>query len=349
MAWWWQMGLAQQTAVTPRAKMETVTVPHSGDAADDPAIWLHPTDPAKSLLLGTDKDGGLHVYNMDGSHHQLVSDGTRPNNVDVLYGFRLGDRVVDLALAGVRGQTAQGGKVWVIDPTTRTLSDVTEGGAFKVFGGDEPSGSGVYKSARTGRSYFIVNNDEGQVEQYLLADAGNGRIRASKGRAFSVGSQTEGCVADDEYGYLYIAEERVGIWKYGAEPDAADRRTLVARVGVNGLTADVEGLTIYYASGGRGYLIASSQGNNTFKVYTREGDNRYVLTIDPAGGTIDDVSDTDGITVTNRPTSSQFPHGSFVVQDGENLGGNQNFKLYSWEDIAGRDLLVDTSWLPRAR
>jgi phytase-like protein len=64
---------------------------------------------------------------------------------------------------------------------------------------------------------------------------------------------------------------------------------------------------------------------------------------------IDDVSDTDGIAVTNRPTSGQFPRGVFVAQDGKNAGGNQNFKLYAWEDIAGTRLIVDTSWSPRAK
>ena len=167
-------------------------------------------------------------------------------------------------------------------------------------------------------------------------------------RAFSVGSKTEGCAADDELGYLYIAEEQIGIWKFGAEPDAGEQRTLVAKVGDHGLTAQVEGLTMYYVSGGKGYLIASSQGNHTFKVYTREGDNRLVLTIDPKAGKIDDVSHTDGIAVTNCPTSKLFPKGVFVAQDGTNSGGNQNFKLYAWEDIAGTRLIVDPNCSPRA-
>jgi 3-phytase len=150
-------------------------------------------------------------------------------------------------------------------------------------------------------------------------------------------------VADDELGFLYVAQETVGIWKFGAEPDASAEGRLVARVGEHGLMADVEGLAIYYATQGRGYLIASSQGNNTYKVYERGGDNRYVLTIDPQGGRIDDVSDTDGIDVTSCPTSRQFGKGLFVVQDGANEGGNQNFKLYAWEDIAGANLLIDTA------
>ena len=36
--------------------------------ADDPAIWIHPTDPTRSLIIGTDKkeDGALYVFGMDG-------------------------------------------------------------------------------------------------------------------------------------------------------------------------------------------------------------------------------------------------------------------------------------------
>ena len=90
-------------------------------------------------------------------------------------------------------------------------------------------------------------------------------------RSFSVGSITEGCVADDETGSLYIAEENVAIWRYGAEPGAGTARTQVDTAGGNGhLTADIEGLTLYYGDGGAGYLLASSQGSSTFAIYRRE-------------------------------------------------------------------------------
>jgi myo-inositol-hexaphosphate 3-phosphohydrolase len=55
-------------------------------AADDPAVWIHPQEPGLSLILGTDKQGGLHTYNMDGSELELVSNGAELNNVDVVYG-----------------------------------------------------------------------------------------------------------------------------------------------------------------------------------------------------------------------------------------------------------------------
>ena len=41
--------------VRPVAVVETTPVPHDGDSADDPAVWIHPTEPGKSLILGTDK------------------------------------------------------------------------------------------------------------------------------------------------------------------------------------------------------------------------------------------------------------------------------------------------------
>ena len=43
----------------------TETVLHD---TDDPAIWIHPTNPQESLVIGTDKDtdGGLYVFNLQG-------------------------------------------------------------------------------------------------------------------------------------------------------------------------------------------------------------------------------------------------------------------------------------------
>lgn len=334
--------------VRPEARIETVMVPNKGDAADDPAIWIHPTEPGQSLVLGTDKQGALFAYNMDGSIQQVIADGSKPNNVDVLYGFQLGTNTVDLALAAVRKEGARGFKIWAIDAAKRQLTDVTAGGVIPVFGGKEPYGSCVYRSAKTGHCYFFVNNQRGEVEQYQLAGAGDGKVAARKVREFKVKSIIEGCVADDELGIFYLAEENVGIWKFSAEPDGPAKGTLITRVGEHGLKADVEGLTIYYATGGRGYLIASSQGNHTFKVYDRQAGNRFLLTIDPKSGRIDGVSDTDGICVANSPTSELFPKGIFIVQDGSNSGGTQNFKFYGWEDIAGTNLISDTEWSPRA-
>jgi 3-phytase len=135
--------------VTPTAKVATEPVPNGGDAADDPAIWIHPDDPAKSLVLGTDKKGGLHAYFLDGRDRQLVSPGSRPNNVDVLYGFRLAGHRVDLAIASVgKGGKSSGVKVWTIDPTDGTLAEIGDGPTFKTFDGGDPYGLCTYRSPR---------------------------------------------------------------------------------------------------------------------------------------------------------------------------------------------------------
>jgi 3-phytase len=331
---------------TPTARAQTEAVPSAGDAADDPAIWIHPDDPGRSLVLGTDKKGGLHAYTLDGRPKQLVSPGSRPNNVDLLYGLRLGPdgRTADLAVASVSGKAGDGLKFWSIDPRSGGLAEAVP--TVPTFDGGRPYGLCTYRSPRDGSAYAFVTDRDGRVEQYRLTAPGDGSIKADRVRGFAVGSQAEGCVADRERGRLYVAEEKVGIWEYGAEPDAGDARTSVAKVGEHGLASDVEGLAIYYAPGGKGYLIASSQGNGTFHVYEREAPHAHVLTIDPKAGSIDDVADTDGIDVTNERTSDAFPRGVVVVQDGKNEG-RQNFKFFAWEDVAEGRLLIDTT--PSAR
>lgn len=267
--------------LTPAALVETESIPNEGDAADDPAIWIHPTESAKSLVLGTDKKGGLNVYNLDGKVLQVVSDGSRPNNVDVIYGFPLAGKSLDLAVAGVRKGDRMGLAFWSIDPESRKLAEVGPVPAVRVFGGTEPYGSCVYRSPRDGTHYVFVSNKTGEVEQYRIEESPAGSIRATKVRALSIGSQVEGCVADPDHGRLYVGEEDIAIWSYGAEPDSGDERRCVARVGQYGLKADIEGLALYRASKGKGYLIASSQGNNTFAVFERDGANEFVATIDP--------------------------------------------------------------------
>jgi hypothetical protein len=113
------------------------------------------------------------------------------------------------------------------------------------------------------------------------------------------------------------------------------------------LTSDVEGLALYDAGGGAGYLIASSQGNDTFAVYDRRPPHAFRASFrvaaNPALG-IDEVGETDGIDVMSRGLGSAFPEGLFVCQDGDNPGANQNFKFVSWSEIASRatpPLLID--------
>jgi 3-phytase len=303
-------------------------VPDSGDAADDPAVWVHPGDPALSTVIGTNKKGGLAVYDLAGRQIQYLADG-KMNNVDLRGGFPLARQSVALVAASNRNSSIA---LYKVNPFTRQLEDV----AARRIASGAGYGACLYQSAVSGKFYFFATSERGEVEQWELFDNGAGRVDAALVRSFDVGTQAEGCVADDELGHLYIGEEDVGIWKYGAEPAAGATRTQVDTTGSGGhLTADVEGLTIYDAGNGAGYLLASSQGSNSYVVYRREDANAYLMTFQLTGGNrIDGVTQTDGIDVTNANLGPAFPQGMFIVQDGKNDGCNQNFKYVSWRPIA---------------
>ncbi|MBI4748462.1 MAG: phytase [Acidobacteria bacterium] len=310
------------------ATVETAPIQKAGDSADDPAIWVNPHDAAQSLVIGTNKKGGLVVYDLSGKELQYLKDG-RMNNVDVRSGFKLGTETVALVTAGNRSNDSIA--IYVIDSATRRLKSV----AARKIQTHTVYGSCMYRSARTGKFYYILTCKDGLVEQYELLDTGKGKVDARLVRRFDVGTVAEGCVADDELGNLYISEENVGIWKYGAEPNAGIDRILVDKSDGSGhLMADVEGVTLACGPDGSGYLIASSQGNNTYVMYRRDGQNAYVKTFRiVAGNGIDETSETDGIDVSTANLGPQFPNGLFVAQDGTNDQGNQNFKFVPWHLI----------------
>ena len=317
--------------VTPVA--ETTAVDSAGDAADDPAIWVNPQDPLQSLVIGTDKQKGLNVYDLDGRLLQALPDG-RMNNVDLRDGFAVDGR--RMALVAASNRTDRTIALYLLDPGTRRL---TRAGDPVPTGFVEPYGLCMYAS-RDG-AYFVFVNDAGtgQFRQWRIRAAGGG-IVAERVRAFRVGSQAEGCVADDETGALYVAEEDVALWRYGADPGGGSARRVIDRVGgASGLVADLEGVSIWHGRGGDGYIVLSNQGANRYAVYRRDDANAYVGSfelVDDARTGIDGTADTDGLAVTSQPVGPRFPDGLLVVQDGSNLpaGQNQNFKYVSWRDVA---------------
>jgi 3-phytase len=337
---------AADVVVSVSAIAETAPVPGGADGADDPAIWIHPSDPAKSTIIGTDKFGGLAVYDLSGKQLQYLTDGDM-NNVDLRYNFSLGDQSAALVTAG--NLTTNSIAIYRVDATTRLLTNVA---ARTITPGLVIYGSCMYHSLSSGIYYAFVNAEDGSVEQWELFGTSNGQVDAVLRRSFDVGLRVEGCLADDAAQMFYIGEEAIGIWKYGAEPNTGDARTLVDSTGVGGhLTSNVEGLTIYHTSTGGGYLIASSQGSDTFVIYQRGGNNAYVATFAiEAGNGIDRVTHTDGIDVSNFGLGSPFEQGVFVAQDGYDESSTNNYKLVRWQDIASAvspTLTIDTTWDPR--
>lgn len=77
----------------------------NGADGDDPAIWISPKSPELSRIVTTTKTeqgAGLGVFDLSGKELQ-VHYSEQPNNVDIIYGFKAGNRTVDLAFAACRG------------------------------------------------------------------------------------------------------------------------------------------------------------------------------------------------------------------------------------------------------
>lgn len=331
------------------ATVETKPVSVDGDAADDPAIWVHPHDPALSTIIGTQKRGGLSVYDLSGHEIQYLPEGDM-NNVDLRYHFPLNNE--QISLVAVTDRSNDSIALYKVNPNSRLLEPIAARIIFSQLQ-DTIYGVCMYHSQLSNKYYVFINDKSGEVEQWEVFDNGNKQVDAKVVRTFKVESQVEGCVADDLLGYFYLSEEAVGIWKFHAEPNAGEEGHLIDTVANGLLTPDIEGLTIYYANKTEGYLLASNQGSSNFIVYDRAGNNPFLGRFRIVANStlrIDKVEDTDGIDVVNLSLNSAFPHGLFVTQDGDNTAPeeNQNFKLVPWEHIAeALELKKDNFYMPQ--
>src|SRR3546814_17256152 len=112
------------------------------------------------------------------------------------------------------------------------------------------------------------------------------------------------------------------MWRMSAEPDGGDARTAVERVADNpAIRDDLEGVGIYHLGDGRGYIVASSQGNDTYAVYRLDGGQEYMgsfaVVADPVRG-IDGISATDELEVTSTNLGPGIDPGAKTAQDGPN-------------------------------
>ena len=312
------------------AIVETVPVGIDGDAADDSVIVTGST-PYETRIIGTQKKGGLYVYDLKGRVVQEVM-GSRPNNVDARAGFPWPEGKGHIVVTSDR--TDNSVRLFRFDDMKRRLEPVARASVPTEF--QEVYGVAVGK---IGSVFVVVATDkDGDVAQWHLSIDGD-RVTATETRRFALGSIAEGCVIDDEHGNLFVSQELEGLWRFPLDPSPVDKGSFVDRVGPNGnLVADVEGVTLWTAAKGEGYLIVSAQGASRFNVYDRRAPFAYrgsFRVVDNAAGTIDGVSETDGVEATSASLGPRFPRGLIVVQDGDNTlpATTQNFKYVSWADV----------------
>lgn len=310
------------TTASVTATAETAAVKSGDDAADDPAIWRNPANPAASLIVGTDKQAGLYVYGLDGQVRHF-HDAGRVNNVDLVTTAQgvivaASDRndVADAHIALFRLDTATARLV----PLGRIAAGAGE--AYGLCLWATPTGG-----PRDAITAFIVIKD-GTIRQLELDTGAPGRAQIV--RTMKLATQAEGCVVDPRTARLYVAEEDVGIWRFDARASARGTGRLIARADGQRLVADVEGLAIAAEGAGHGgWLIASSQGDNAYAVW-RLADERYVGRFRIAAGTLGGTQETDGIEVKTGDFGPAFPAGIMIAQDGDNQPA-QNFKLVRWD------------------
>ncbi|MDR6967716.1 3-phytase [Flavobacterium arsenatis] len=318
--------------VKPNAlKPIAITEPAPHDT-DDPAIWIHPTDASKSLIIGTDKDteGGLYVYNLEGKIVNKVLGIKRPNNVDVAYGLILNGKKTDIAVTTEREMN----RIRIFSlPDMKPIDN----GGIPVFEGEverDPMGVSLYTRPSDKSIFAIVGRKSGPTDTYLwqykLSDGGSGNVKAEIIRKFGKYSgkkEIEAIAVDNELGYIYYSDEQSGMRKYVADPDAKNNNEL-AFFGQKDFKEDNEGIAIYKKTATTGYILVSNQQDNTFNVYPREGangnPNEYPLLAVIPTSTVE----CDGADVTNINLGPKYPNGMFVA-----MSNGMTFHFYDWNQI----------------
>jgi 3-phytase len=319
------------TPVLAAAETEAVAT-RALDSADDPEIWVDSKDSSRALIYATDKKAGLYVYDLTGKQVQFLSVGPM-NNVDLRSSLAIEGlpETVIAASDRVKG----GAALFKLDPVTLQTSFW----GFVPMPTSEAYGfcMGVTKANQL---TFIMVGKNGDVTQSVITSE-NGQPKATVVRQFAVGTQSEGCVADDATGRLYIAEENVALWQYGLDPASGNARTAVDTLPSQKLVADIEGLTLL-REGPQTFLIASSQGDSAFAVWRVEGETPVYqgrFSVYPGNG-IDAVTGTDGVAALGGQVGP-YGKGVVVMQDDSDTDGEtpattrqrQNFKIVDWNDI----------------
>jgi 3-phytase len=324
-------------AVSVTAVAETPPVGTANeDAADDPAIWRNPANPAASLIVGTDKKGGLYVYDLKGAQKSFLA-APGLNNVDLvdLYSGRV------LVVASDRSDlTTVNLFLAVLDTRTGKL----ESAGKMAVGAGEGYGICMVKPVRRGEGAIAFSAaKDGTIYRTVITELANWEFIGTTVTFAKIPTQPEGCIADPRTGTfrsgtLYVGEEDAGLWAIDMVSGA---KKLVAPIDNKMLVADLEGLAIAPEGTDGGYLVGSSQGDNAYAVW-RLPDLTPVGRFRIAAGTFGSTEETDGIELDNRDFGPDFPRGIFIAQDGVNPPKAQNFKYVRWDDVL-RALETDSS------
>jgi len=320
-------------AVIYQARPVVVTDTTPNDT-DDPAIWYNRNSPGNSLILGTDKGdstGGIFVFNLEGKllPELCQTHLSRPNNIDIEYGFSFHDSLIDIAAFTERGKN-------LIRILSLPDCKFIDNGGIPVFEDDsikQPMGIALFKDHENSVFAFVGRKSgplTGYIYQYKLFTNGSA-VCAEKVRSFGKYSglkEIEAIAVDDELGYVYYSDETAGIRKYYANAGRGNEE--LAFFGQTGFTQDQEGISIVKKKHGKGYIIISDQQANEFRIFNRKGallhPHRHQLIRIVKTAT----TESDGSDILNFPLNNNFRKGIFVA-----MSSDKTFQYYRAENITG--------------
>lgn len=308
--------------------------------SDDPAIWLNQEDLSASLIIGTDKEdthGGIYAFDLRGQldSSRMVTGVNRPNNVDIAYGFPMGEDTVDIMVFTERGEN----RIRVYSMPGFMALDGNDG--IPVFEDDthrKPMGVALYTRLHDQAIFAVVSRKENPdnrndyLYQYRLFWDGT-RVKGELVRKFgevAEGGEIEAICVDDKLGYIYYSDESFGIRKYHANPDSVN--TQLAVFGKEGFVRDREGISLYETSDAEGFLMVSDQQGNEFHFYRREGEDGNPHEHPLLAQVPVNTNMSDGSEATSVPLGPDFPEGMFVA-----MSDDRTFQYYDW-----RTFLPDT-------
>lgn len=285
--------------------------------ADDPAIWVDREHPARSVVLGTLKEGGLAAFDLHARLIQRIAAPAAPTEDAAPGRFNNVDVVGDLAVVSDRGRDRV--RVYRIDPRgsragAAVLTDVTDPQARPVFAASEAEvdeqrtayGLAAARDPRSGTRWVAVTQRHEARVALLALRSGGGVVgtrrldvldlpttfRLPDGSRWSPceepgeGPQLEGSVIDASHRVLYTAQEDVGIWRVPLTPTGFGRPRLIDRVESFGVPArwdaDAEECVVSGPDRGFGgrWLVADAEGlalAGDTLLASSQGDSRFVL------------------------------------------------------------------------
>jgi 3-phytase len=297
--------------ITPVLETESVDAD-----VDDPAIWIHKSQPAQSLIIGTIKSpkplGGLVVYSLDGKILERVRDIDRPNNVDIL-----GDICVTTE------RLARQLRVYRVSPTAPHLTLL---GTIPVFTGEQgeqaaPMGIALWRRPADRALFAFVSRKtgprDGYLWQYQLTIDGQ-QVSGAKVRAFgsfSGAAEIEAVAVDHRRGLVYYSDENCCVHVWHADPTARNADQEVTRFATTGFRANREGIGITAR-----HIIVTDQltPHSDYHVFRHKDHAPVAIWHGKA-------ESTDGLDVTATPLGPRFPHGLLVVMN----NSRRNFQFYA--------------------